>query len=68
MSTDLQRLESMLERLRRLELHVPLPHERSIVEVARRELGAQIRVLSHRLHDRAYLRTPRCERTAVVRA
>ena len=56
MSADLQRLEILLERLHGLELRVPLPHERSVVEVARRELAEQVRTLSHRLHDLAYLR------------
>lgn len=55
MTTDHDRLHDLLERLHRLELHVPQPHERPIVEVGRRALAEQIRLLAHRLHRADYL-------------
>ena len=51
---DQIRLESMLERLRELDLRPVLAHERSIVDVARTWLIDAIRELSHRMHDQDY--------------
>lgn len=66
MSTDLHHLETLIERLRRLELHVPPAHERPIVEVARQALGEKIRALGERLHARSYLRGTPHEATAAA--
>ncbi|MBM4061240.1 MAG: hypothetical protein FJ265_09115 [Planctomycetes bacterium] len=49
MSPDLTRLENLLELLRNLELRIPQPHERPILEVARRALAEEIRQESRRL-------------------
>ena len=56
MCPDHDRLETLLDRLRELELRIPPSHERPIVEVARAALTAEIRGLAGRLARRDYLR------------
>ena len=50
MSAELDRLQLLLDRLHCLELWVPPPHERPIVEVARAALVDEVRELARRLH------------------
>jgi hypothetical protein len=56
MSADLDRLQTLLDRLHRLELSIPLPHERSIHDVARAALAQRIRTLSLGLQHGSYWR------------
>jgi hypothetical protein len=53
---DFDRLDRILDRLQNLERSIPLPHERSIVEVARTALREAARELSHRLGRDDYWR------------
>jgi len=62
MSNDLVRLHELLQRLRELDLRLPLPHERPILDVARMSLCEEISRLSHALHDLDYNRTPQPQR------
>lgn len=55
MSADLDRLQTLLDHLQRLELWVPPPHERPIVDVAREALADEIRELARRLCAFDYL-------------
>jgi hypothetical protein len=57
MIPDRERLQMMLVRLRELDLRLPLPHERAIVEVARQALREQVSLLSHGLFDLGYTRS-----------
>jgi hypothetical protein len=57
MTTDRERLQMLLMRLRELELRLPLPHERAILEVARQSLREQVSLLSHRMFDLGYTRS-----------
>jgi hypothetical protein len=54
MSGDQARLQLLLQRLRDLELCLPPPHERPIVDAARIALRDEISRLSHALHDLEY--------------
>jgi hypothetical protein len=54
MSADRNRLQSLLDRLRALELRIPLPHERAILEVARTAVAGEILTLTRRLHGNDY--------------
>jgi len=53
---DQDRLSALMLRLREFELRLPLPHERSVVEVAKAALVEQIERLAHSLHDLDYWR------------
>ena len=65
MSADRNRLESLLDRLRALELRIPQPHERAILEVARTAVAGEILSLTRRLHGDDYWRAgPRRAATA----
>ena len=55
MTTERERLQTLNDRLHELELRLPLPHERPILEVAREALLAEIRALAGRL-QREYWR------------
>lgn len=55
-AAELARLEVLLARLRVLELHVPLPHERSVHEVAKAAVEAEVRGVGRRLAEGAYWR------------
>jgi hypothetical protein len=54
MSGDQARLQTLLQRLRDLELCLPPPHERPIVDAARLALRDEISRLSHAIHDLEY--------------
>jgi hypothetical protein len=56
MPADRNRLESLLDRLRALELRIPKPHERAILEVARTALAGEILTVARRLHGDDYWR------------
>lgn len=59
MSPDLNRLQTLLERLHNLELRIALPHERPILDVARNAVAEQIRMLSQGLARGDYCRPGR---------
>jgi hypothetical protein len=56
MTTDRERLQMLLMRMRELELRLPLPHERAILDVARQAVREQLSQLSHSLFDLGYTR------------
>jgi hypothetical protein len=58
-SSDFDRLDRILDRLHDLERSIPLPHERSIVEVARAALFEAASELAHRLGRNDYWRLGR---------
>jgi hypothetical protein len=64
MSADRDRLELMLSRLRELELQLPLPHERPILETARLALREEASRLAHALHDLSYWQDTRTRKHA----
>ena len=66
MTTDRERLQMLLMRMRELDLRLPLPHERAIVEVARQALREQLTQLSHRLFDLGYTRSQNDARAHVA--
>ena len=66
MSPDLNRLQTLLERLHNLELCIPLPHERPIVDVARTAVAEQIRTLSQGLMRGDYLRPEQKAKAAIA--
>ena len=57
--SDFDRLDRILDCLHDLERNIPLPHERSILEVARAALRDAARELSHRLCRDDYWRLGR---------
>ena len=57
MSPDLNRLQTLLDRLHNLELRIPLAHERPILDVARAAVAEQISTLSQGLTRGDYLRS-----------
>jgi hypothetical protein len=64
MSADRDRLELMLARLRELELQLPLPHERPILEAARLLLREEVSRIAHALHDLSYCQETRVRKHA----
>lgn len=55
-AAELLRLDLLQARQSELALHVPLPHERSVHEVAKAAVDAAIRELGRRLSEGAYWR------------
>ena len=54
MLPDLNRLKLLLDRLRELELRMPAPHERPILEIGTLALRDEVTRLAHALHDNSY--------------
>lgn len=59
MTSDFDRLDRILDRLHALERSIPMPHERSIAEVARTALFEAASELAHRLGRHDYWRLGR---------
>jgi len=59
MTTDHERLATILRHLDDFELRLPMPHERPALEVARQALREEARRLAHRLSALDYLRPVR---------
>ena len=56
MSPEHVRMQLLLARLGQLDLQLPAPHERAILEVARQALRDELQQLSHRLLALGYCR------------
>jgi hypothetical protein len=59
MTTDRERLATILRHLQDFELRLPLPHERPALEVAKQALREEAKRLAHRFSALDYLRPER---------